>query len=270
MKAHNILSAATFIILSIILVLIVTSRSAEAARYSRIASGSDVSIGENPGEDDVDNDVGGAIHSYTTPTPPSTPVPTVSKPDIDISSWEFILANNEHSIGSYTPSVTELQGGVQFFDSRAVEDLEMFLQGCRNAGFEPYVLTAYRPYSAQMYLFNGKASQIAWPDSVTVEDEQEARKIVAYPGTSDYQTGLGVAITDKYYKRIDVDALDQDMMAWLTDNCAEYGFIVRYPSNKVSITGWDEPWHFRYVGRKAAEFITDNNLCLEEFIEMYS
>ena len=97
----------------------------------------------------------------------------------------------------------------------------------------------------------------------------EAAKLVAPPGTSDHQTGLAVDITDKYYSQMDASKMDQDFLAWLKDNCAEYGFILRYPSSKVSITGWDEPWHFRYVGKVAAEFIMDNNLCLEQFISLY-
>ncbi len=268
MKASKTLSAVTLIILMMALILIISSRAAEHTPLSGSASGSDVSVSGN--EPAVDNDVGGAISSQTTPTPEIPPTPTVYKPDINVESWEFILANDGKSIGTYAPEVSAIDDGVQFFDTRAVDALETFLQACRDAGFSPYVLTAYRPYSAQAYLFNGKASQIAWPNEVTVEDENEARKIVAYPGTSDYQTGLGVAITDKYYTYLDAEAMDQDLLAWLTDNCAQYGFIVRFPSNKSSTTGWNEPWHFRYVGVTAAEYMVENNLCLEEFLDLYS
>ena len=30
-----------------------------------------------------------------------------------------------------------------------------------------------------------------------------------------------------------------------------------------------EPWHFRYVGEEAAQFIMENDLCLEEFLALY-
>lgn len=52
-------------------------------------------------------------------------------------------------------------------------------------------------------------------------------------------------------------------------NCADYGFVIRYPSDKVSITGRNEPWHVRYVGETAAKFMTEHNLCLEEFAALY-
>ena len=30
-----------------------------------------------------------------------------------------------------------------------------------------------------------------------------------------------------------------------------------------------ETWHFRYVGLEAAKYITENQLCLEEFLALY-
>lgn len=192
------------------------------------------------------------------------------KPDIDTSAWEYVLANDGKSIGYYTPPQTvSIQGTAHYFDSRALDALYEFLQGAQDAGFTTYIMSAYRTYSAQEYILNGKASQIAWPDYPGEDDIAEARTIVAYPGTSDHQTGLGVDITDKAYSRMDATQMDQELLSWLSEHCAEYGFILRYPSNKVSITGWDEPWHFRYVGTEAAEYIMDNKLCLEQFLELY-
>ena len=53
---------------------------------------------------------------------------------------------------------------------------------------------------------------------------------------------------------------------WLLSHCSEYGFILRYPRDKVSVTGiaW-EPWHFRYVGKEAAKYMAEQGLTLEEF-----
>ena len=53
------------------------------------------------------------------------------------------------------------------------------------------------------------------------------------------------------------------------DKAAQYGFIKRYPTRKLLLTGWDEPWHYRYVGVEAATFIMQNNLCYEEFYSHY-
>ncbi|MEG2205624.1 MAG: M15 family metallopeptidase, partial [Oscillospiraceae bacterium] len=57
--------------------------------------------------------------------------------------------------------------------------------------------------------------------------------------------------------------------AWLNENCADYGFILRYPREKSAITGTIyEPWHYRYVGIPAAKAIKKQGVCLEEFIEL--
>ncbi len=89
------------------------------------------------------------------------------------------------------------------------------------------------------------------------------------PGTSDHQTGLGADIVDQYYSSLSVDTVNARFLSWLADNCADYGFVIRYPSDKVSITGRNEPWHVRYVGDAAARFMTEHNLCLEEFVALY-
>ena len=56
---------------------------------------------------------------------------------------------------------------------------------------------------------------------------------------------------------------------WLEKNSWKYGFIRRYPPDKTEITGViNEPWHFRYVGKEAAQEIYSQGICLEEYIEM--
>ena len=54
---------------------------------------------------------------------------------------------------------------------------------------------------------------------------------------------------------------------WLAEHCYEYGFIIRYPADKVDITGYKyEPWHLRYVGGELAKELTENGICLEEYL----
>ena len=48
----------------------------------------------------------------------------------------------------------------------------------------------------------------------------------------------------------------------------EYGFILRYPTDKSDVTGIIyEPWHYRYVGRDNAKAVYESGLCLEEYLE---
>ncbi len=63
---------------------------------------------------------------------------------------------------------------------------------------------------------------------------------------------------------LEYDGLDEE--SWIIENCASYGFIVRYPDDKESVTGQSGcVWHLRYVGRVHASIMEQNNLCLEEY-----
>ncbi len=259
-QSKRILSAFAFTLLTIFLLLVVASRSSEAATA----------------DDNVNIDAGLSITQPeatdrgTLPgSKPEQADRTETKPDIDISSWEYILAGPDNNIGSYTPYVVAIENTAQYFDERAVGALTDFLNAARSAGYSPYIMAAYRSYSSQNYIYNGRASQIAWPDYPSEEDYAEAAKAVSPPGESDHQTGLGVDITDRYYSSLDASQMDQTFLLWLRENCAQYGFILRYPSDKEAITGRSEAWHFRYVGIEAAQYIMDNNLCLEQFVALY-
>lgn len=192
-------------------------------------------------------------------------------PDINITDWEYILINAGNPINSYAPEVKQFGDQELYFDSRAIKSLSELVQAAKDAGFEPYLSLGYRSFSSQQHVFNEKASELSRDGTYSYEEAREiAGELVAKPGTSDHQTGLGVDITDKQYDYYDYSKMDHKFFEWLDAHCSEYGFIKRYPSAKKSITGWDEPWHYRYVGKEAAAFITENGLSLEEFIAHYS
>ena len=77
-------------------------------------------------------------------------------------------------------------------------------------------------------------------------------------------------LMDKNYRHPIYENMDQEMFEWLDAHCAEYGFIKRYPTRKLLLTGWDEPWHYRYVGKEAATFIMEHGICYEEFYAHYN
>ena len=205
-------------------------------------------------------------------TPQESEAPKLDLPDISIHEWNLKLVNNKNiRPESFTPDVSAIVNG-QYFDSRAVDALNAMLEGAAKNGYSSYVSTAYRPYSTQAYIFFGKASQIARGGEVEyAEAEIMARELVAYPGTSEHQLGLAVDIVDSSETYLVVeDVENMPLLLWLKAHCQEYGFILRYPKDKQSITGWYEPWHFRYVGLDAAKFMVENNLCLEEFVDLYT
>ena len=192
-------------------------------------------------------------------------------PNINITDWEYIIINADNPLNSYVPEVKQFEKSGLYFDSRAIKSLSALVQAARDAGFEPYLSTGYISFSSQQHMFNEKASELSGDGTYSYEEARQiAAEIIAKPGTSDHQTGLGVDITDKQYDIYDYSKMDKAFFEWLDAHCAEYGFIKRYPSSKKSITGWDKPWHYRYVGKEAAAFITENGLSLEEFVAHYS
>ncbi len=100
------------------------------------------------------------------------------------------------------------------------------------------------------------------------EDAQrEAARSVAAPGTSEHQLGLAADIVDQSYQSLDDHQAETPVQQWLMAHSWEYGFILRYPPEKSETTGVIyEPWHYRYVGKEAAQAITRQGVCLEEYL----
>lgn len=191
-------------------------------------------------------------------------------PSITITEWQYVLINKDTPIKSYAPSVRQFGSDGPYVDKRMIDSLSSLVDAAKEAGFEPYISVGYRSYADQQQLFNEKASELSQNGVYTYEEAQQiAAEIVAKPGTSDHQTGLAVDILDKEYEVLDYSKMDSKFFDWLDANCVQFGFIKRYPSNKKSVTGWDEPWHYRYVGKEVAEFIMKNGMCLEEFAAHY-
>ena len=187
-------------------------------------------------------------------------------PDVDITSWEFLVANTYNSILEYAPPYAGFEG--QGIDERIAEPLAAFLTAARNEGYQAYVAAAYRNWDFQLSHFRNFLA--------TQENAAEAVKHFHAPGTCDHQTGLSVCITADascsaaYYRYDNSAILDTELYQWALEHCHEYGFILRFPEGKEQYYGTPcEPGHFRYVGVEAATYIMENDLCLEEFILMY-
>ena len=100
-------------------------------------------------------------------------------------------------------------------------------------------------------------------------------KYVAEPGSSEHHTGLcfdiGIMIDNKVVDEYDDLKPYMDIFETIINKLKDYGLILRYPKGKEKITGYNyEPWHYRYVGKATAKIITDNNLTLEEYNELYN
>lgn len=124
-------------------------------------------------------------------------------------------------------------------------------------GYDLYIGSGYRSYQSQVESY----------DSIVAGYSQEYADIIsARPGHSEHQTGYTIDCNT-----IDNTFVEEEVGQWVQAHCAEYGFIVRYPEDKTEITGYAyESWHLRYVGVDAAMEITEQGLCLEEYLDVDS
>ena len=249
---------------------------------SRVNATTDVILGGSDGAY-VHSD---SVH-FTDTEATETPEPTEDIwPDIDINLPQYSMVNNDRLLSSsYAPDVAQIPNTYMMFDAAALPHLEALVQGLKDAGFTVYIGGAYRSYSYQKERFDGKCYNIAcemgldkvaekkdvevWLLDEYQEAVQKAKLYTMQPGSSEHQLGLAVDLYDKMYYAQVYEDMNQKFYAWLDEHCAEYGFIKRYPTRKLLLTGWDEPWHYRYVGVEAATFIMENNLCVEEFYAHY-
>lgn len=186
-------------------------------------------------------------------------------PEIDVDSWEFVLANEYNILGeNCAPQGPATLEGKEL-DERIVEPMKAMIADTRAQNLSVVLSSGYRSYADQRYLFNRKVAQYP-PEG----KDSNGKWIVLPPGTSEHQTGLGADITDQYYEFKDRSLENTAMYQYMSRHCQEFGFIVRYPADKEDVTGvMYEPWHFRYVGEEAAAYIMENGLCLEEFLSLY-
>ena len=116
-----------------------------------------------------------------------------------------------------------------------------------------WIQSGYRSYKTQEELFNNYVKQ---------SGKEKAETFSARPGHSEHQTGLAMDLNI-----VDSSFEGTKEAIWIEKNCYKYGFIIRYPKGKESITGYKyEPWHIRYLGKDLAKKIYSSNLTLEEYL----
>lgn len=141
----------------------------------------------------------------------------------------------------------------------AAEALEEMFQAADEAGLDLYAQSGYRSFERQDVIFTMNAEK---------DGEEEANQYSARPGESEHQTGLTMDVTspDVNYELVE-EFGETDEGKWVEENAASYGFIIRYPKGKEDITQYQyEPWHLRYVGKKAAEKMMSEGMTLEEYL----
>jgi len=185
------------------------------------------------------------------------------------------LINRDHTITDdfNIENIVALKGvqailsnkGMQL-DKETLQNLKIMLDKAVEDGVKGFVITStYRSYQDQKNLFDYRYKEAERKGAA--DPYEEVSKLVAYPGTSEHQTGMALDILSLEYPQGDTFHNSQEY-AWLKENCWNYGFIPRYPEDKVKKTKISfEPWHYRYVGRPLSLYAKETGYCLEEVVE---
>ncbi|RGQ36976.1 M15 family metallopeptidase [Thomasclavelia ramosa] len=178
------------------------------------------------------------------------------------------LVNFENTIPKdWKVDLVQLNNG-QSVDRRIYDDLIAMLQSAKSEGLNPLICSSYRTNEKQEQLYQNKVSEYLSQGYSKVEASDKAAFWVARPGTSEHQLGLAVDIVSTKNQRLDRSQENTVEQQWLIQNSWKYGFVLRYPTNKNSITGVGyEPWHYRYVGKEHAKKINELGVCLEEYVK---
>lgn len=188
----------------------------------------------------------------TTRKPTTTTKKATQTASQNVSSPTYIngilIANKSYPLpANYNPGVNPAaQSAFNTMQSAAAKE-----------GINLYIVSGFRSYSTQRDIYNNYVAR----DGKAAADRYSAR-----PGHSEHQTGLA----------FDVNSLSQSFEntpegRWLAANCYKYGFIIRFPKGKESITGYMyEPWHIRYLGISTATSVYNSGLTLEEYLGIKS
>ncbi|MBR0442701.1 MAG: M15 family metallopeptidase [Clostridia bacterium] len=231
-----------------------------------------------------------------TPKPDDPDKPTPDVPDkpqepyqysCDVSAYlsaisttydSILLVNKTHPLGeAYVPAnlvtldynMTNKRKTVQL-DATAAAALEAMWLCMRADGItDVFVTSGYRSYDYQEWLQAGyvAAERKKDPSLSTAEALELVRTYSAEPGKSEHQSGLCVDFITAGMDDLTNVFESYEVFTWLQENACQFGFILRYPKDKVNVTKYSyESWHYRFVGRDAAIAITESGLTLEEYL----
>ena len=204
----------------------------------------------------------------------------------------LVLINKENPVGAdYKVSNLKTLDTNYTADGKSIQlevnaaiAAEAIMEEMRARGFGEIVITsAYRSYEYQKNLFDKYIKQEKDKNPGLSDDEIKAIVLgySAEPGYSEHHSGL---VIDFYLpKRMidlvnfgsetpnstaDIGFAESEEYQWLLKNAHKFGYILRYPEDKVAQTGYNyESWHFRFVGVDAATKIYEKNITLEAYLD---
>lgn len=186
-------------------------------------------------------------------------------PNVSPSNWDLILVNRQHITPELNPTLAKV--GTITVDYRIAQNVTDFLAAAQKIDPNFHLISGYRSVAYQKGLFQSYVEQEkAANPSLTDEEAQKLVKTYSQPaGASEHQTGLAIDMST-------VDLLnqaDKEAMRKVHEMAPEFGFVLRFQEGKKQYTGVGyEDWHFRYVGKASAQYMTKHHLTLEQYIKL--
>ncbi len=179
-------------------------------------------------------------------------LPLIPLEDVTYSQ-NMLLINSEHPLPEeFSPDIVFYRDTDVPMNSAIVESYGCMSDYIReDLSDRLYVSSSYRSFEDQERIYN-----------------EEGPEVAALPGYSEHQTGLALDVYAMYFAGSAFP--DCGVGQFVINNCAQFGFIIRYPYGAEDITGFSyEPWHIRYVGLPHSLIITEEGITLEEYIDLF-
>ena len=173
-------------------------------------------------------------------------------------NMNIILVNRINKIpDDYKANLVEYKG--YLVDNSIVSELDKMFKDAKKDGVNLKINTAYRDKEEQQDIYDRRIKAYKNEGMTDKAAIEKTNSEVQKPGYSEHETGLAIDFSNPSNPED-----NEPMWEWLN---AKYGFILRYPKDKIDITKVsNEEWHYRYVGKDIAKEMENTGECLEEYI----
>jgi D-alanyl-D-alanine carboxypeptidase len=193
--------------------------------------------------------------------------------EANATDWELVLVNRNHPLEQeLTFDQTTIDGKI--VDARIAQAVQDFRQGAADAGYPTTLVSGYRSIHDQQAVYDQSMANYLAAGQSQQEAQRLTESVIALPKASEHHTGLAIDVAGNdalsRYPELRAEMDEFASQQWLIAHAPDYGFILRYPkaADKIRETGINyESWHFRYVGQENAQYMTENDLTLEAYIE---